>query len=115
MHPLVVAAIVVGVIIALAVAAAGIYLAFASADSIRKTAAMMDNLCMAAKQEGDKETVRVCLGYAKDLLTEGLKQSNWVGDVITAAAIIGGLYVVAVYGVPAVAKGLGEAKVLRET
>jgi hypothetical protein len=69
----------------------------------------MDKLCMAAKEEGDTETVQKCLEYAKDLLEKGLEETNWIGKVITAATIIGGVYVIAVYGIPASAKGIGKA------
>jgi hypothetical protein len=106
MHPLVVAAIVVGVIIALAVAAAAIYLAVSAADSVRRAADLMDKICSNAQKEGDQETTKLCLKYAAGIQEKGLGQVDWLGDVILAAAIIGGLYVLSAYGVPAMARGL---------
>ncbi len=115
MHPAVVAAIVVGVIIAVAIAAAGIYLAFSSADAIRKSSKLMDALCMAAKEEGDEETVQKCLEYAKMIIEKGLEGSDWIGKVITGATVIGGLYVLSVYGIPASAKGIAKSRAARGT
>jgi hypothetical protein len=108
MHPAVIAAIVVGIIIALAVAAAGIYVAISAADSIRRSAKLMEDLCKAAKEEKNDDIVKLCLKYSADLQARGIEQVDWIGDVIMALAIVGGLYVVSAHGLPAAAKAFKE-------
>jgi hypothetical protein len=108
MHPVVIAAIIVGVIIGVAVAAAGIYIAISAADSIRRASQLMEELCKAAKEEGDEDTVKLCLKYSANLQEKGLKQVDWIGDVIMAVAIVGGLYVLSAHGLPAAVKSFRE-------
>ena len=111
MHPVVIAAIIVAVAIVLVSGAAILAYYTLSADTIERNTAMFERWCDEAKQEGDQETWRKCIELAAELPKALLKEKPdpW-GNLVKYGAIVGGVYIFVVYGLPALGKEYRKTK-----
>lgn len=108
--PVIVAGIIVAVAIVLVVGAAVVLQWVTAAKVVSANVELMQKMCTDAQKAGDTATVNKCLQMSAGLQQSALDRSDPLTTAVKAAAIVGGMYVLVVYGLPELTKWLGPRR-----